>query len=137
MTYFYNFHHPPQGRKQYTVLVSSTSKHFQTVYEGEIWCLCTVTFDQKFPKLNSRLVYCSRLYCIYYFGNKKMRRFPICTLHTHIAWYVKRAWWQFSFLSADSESIISKEKAAGFASMEDFHYGKTECFRNLVHRYTL
>ena len=75
---------------------------------------------------------CIQIFTVY----EKMRRFPICTLHTHIAWYVKRAWWQFSFLSADSESIISKEKAAGFASMEEFHYGKTECFRNLVHKYT-
>ena len=41
------------------VLVSSTPKHFQTVYEGEIWCLCTVTFGQKSSKLNSRPVYCS------------------------------------------------------------------------------
>ena len=29
--------------------------------------LCTVTFAQKVPKLNSRLVYCSRLYGIYFF----------------------------------------------------------------------
>ena len=34
-------------------------------YEGEIWCLCTVTFGQKVSKLNSRPVYCSRLYGIY------------------------------------------------------------------------
>ena len=35
---------------------------FQKAYEGKIWCLCTVTFGQKVPTLNSRLVYCSRLY---------------------------------------------------------------------------
>ena len=38
---------------------------FQTVYEGEIWCLCTVTFGQKSSKLNSRTVYCSQLYGTY------------------------------------------------------------------------
>ena len=40
------------------VSVSSTPKDFQTLYEGE----CTVTFGQNSPKLNSRPVYCSRLY---------------------------------------------------------------------------
>ena len=35
---------------------------FQTVCEGEIWCLCTVTFGPKSIKLNSRPVYCSQLY---------------------------------------------------------------------------
>ena len=30
--------------------------HFGRAYEGEIWCLCTVTFGQKVPKLNSRPV---------------------------------------------------------------------------------
>ena len=33
-----------------------------TVHVGEIWCLCTVTFCPKSSKLNSRPVYCSRLY---------------------------------------------------------------------------
>ena len=36
--------------------------HFQTVYEGEFLCLCTVTFGQKGPKLNSRPVYWLQLY---------------------------------------------------------------------------
>ena len=40
--------------------VSSTPKHFQTAYEGEI--LCFVTFGPKSSKLNSRPVYCLRLY---------------------------------------------------------------------------
>ena len=44
------------------VLVGNTFSYFQTVYEGEIWCLCTVTFAPKDPKLNSRPVYCLRLY---------------------------------------------------------------------------
>ena len=44
------------------VSVSGTTQGFQTVHEGEIWCLCTVTFGSKGPKLNSRLVYCSQLY---------------------------------------------------------------------------
>ena len=48
------------------VASSSTFFDFQKAYEGEIWCLCTVTFDQKVPKLNSRPVYCSRLYGMYY-----------------------------------------------------------------------
>ena len=43
-------------------MVSSTFSDFQKAYEREIWCLCTVTFGQKVPKLNSRPVYCSRLY---------------------------------------------------------------------------
>ena len=47
--------------------LSSTLKDFQTVYEEEIWCLCTVTFGQKVPKLNSRPVYCLRLYGNLYF----------------------------------------------------------------------
>ena len=34
--------------------------HFQTVYEGEFWCLW-----RNGPKLNSRPVYCSRLYSTY------------------------------------------------------------------------
>ena len=46
-------------------LVSRTPKHFQTVYEGEIWCLCTVPFDPKSSKLNSRPVYCLQLYGSY------------------------------------------------------------------------
>ena len=41
--------------------VSSTPKDFQTVYEGEILCLCTVTFGQNGPKLNSSPVYCLQL----------------------------------------------------------------------------
>ena len=44
------------------VLVSSTSKDFQTSYEGEFRCLYTVTFGKNCSKLNSRPVYCSRLY---------------------------------------------------------------------------
>ena len=48
--------HLLQSHKQEHVLVSSTSKDFQTVYEEEIGCLCTVTFDQKSLKLNSSLV---------------------------------------------------------------------------------
>ena len=43
------------------VLVNTTFNDFQTVYEGEFWCLCTVTFCQKSSKLNSRSVHCSWL----------------------------------------------------------------------------
>ena len=43
-------------------MVSSTFKEFQTVCEGEIWCLCVVIFDQKNSKLNSGPVYCFWLY---------------------------------------------------------------------------
>ena len=32
---------------------SSTFSNFHKAYEEEIWCLCTVTSDQKVPKLNS------------------------------------------------------------------------------------
>ena len=35
--------------------------HFQKAYKEEIWCLCTLTFDQKVPKLDSRPVYCLQL----------------------------------------------------------------------------
>ena len=45
-------------------MVSSTFKDFQTVYEVEIWCLCTVTFGQKSSKSNSRPVYGLQLYGI-------------------------------------------------------------------------
>ena len=34
----------------------------KTIFEGEIWCLCTVTFGPKSSKLNFRAVYCSQLY---------------------------------------------------------------------------
>ena len=53
--------------------------HCNTVYEGEIWCLCTVTFGQKGSKLNSKPVYCSRLY---YFWNIMLCRLlnVICTV---------------------------------------------------------
>ena len=40
---------------------SGTAEDCQTVYEEKIWCLCTVTFEQKCPKLNSRQVYCLQL----------------------------------------------------------------------------
>ena len=36
------------SRKQEFVLVSSTPKDFQNVYEGEIWRLCNVTFVQRY-----------------------------------------------------------------------------------------
>ena len=51
--------------KQQHVSVSSTFLDFQKAYEGEICCLCTGTFGQKVPKLNSSLIYCSRLYGIF------------------------------------------------------------------------
>ena len=34
--------------------LSQLVAHFQKAYEREIWCLCTLTFGQKVPKLNSR-----------------------------------------------------------------------------------
>ena len=43
------------------VVVSNIFSDFQKAYEAEISCLCTVTFGQKDPKLNSRPVYCFRL----------------------------------------------------------------------------
>ena len=43
---------------------SSTFLDFQTVYDGKIGCLCTVTFGQKSSKLNSKPVYCSQLFGI-------------------------------------------------------------------------
>ena len=49
-------------RKVASSRLSRLVAHFQTVYEGEFWCLCTVTFGKYGPKLNSRPVYCSRLY---------------------------------------------------------------------------
>ena len=68
--------HPKQCRTFYgndyayrkVVYVASSKlswfKNFQTVCEGEIWCLCTMTFGQKSLKLNSRQVYCLRLYSL-------------------------------------------------------------------------
>ena len=65
--------HPKQCRTFYgndyayrkVVYVASSKlswfKNFQTVCEGEIWCLCTMTFGQKSLKLNSRPVYCHNL----------------------------------------------------------------------------
>ena len=46
----------------WTKKVSSTFQDFQTAYEGEIWCLRTMTYGQKSSKLNSRPIYCSQLY---------------------------------------------------------------------------
>ena len=40
------------------LLVGSTAEDFLTVHEGEILCLCTVTFGQKVP--NWRLLNTSR-----------------------------------------------------------------------------
>ena len=51
-----NYHEVASSRLSWLVA------HFQAVYKGEFWCLCTVTFGQNGPKLNSRPVYCSRLY---------------------------------------------------------------------------
>ena len=45
-----------------TISVSSIFKDFQTVYEGEIWCLCTVTFDQEIQNWIVDRSSCSRLY---------------------------------------------------------------------------
>ena len=62
-------------RKVASSRLSRTFKDFQNVYEGKIWCLCTVTFDQKISKLNSRSVYCSRLYSMsdnLFWGAEKM-----------------------------------------------------------------
>ena len=46
--------------RSWPLFTCSIFKYFQTVYEGEIWCLCTVTFDPKGPNLNSRPVYTAR-----------------------------------------------------------------------------
>ena len=46
------------SQEQEHVLVSTTPKEFQTVYEREIWCLCSL-------KWNSSLIYYSWLYCIF------------------------------------------------------------------------
>ena len=103
--------------------MSQCSRIF-SVYEGEIWCLCTGTFGQKSSKLNSRSVYCSLLYgtcclvrpgpsafsiefqknsnVICFFGKKK-----ICLLHLRrdvigiLLWsmsekFVKSRWLQLS-----------------------------------------
>ena len=61
------------------VKVSSTFSDFQKAYEGEIWYLCTMTFGQKVPKLNCRLVYCSRLYSMW-FVILKVRNPLLCTV---------------------------------------------------------
>ena len=52
-------------RKVASSRLSRLLAHFQTVYKGEFWCLCTVTFGRNGPKMNSRPVYCSRLYSTY------------------------------------------------------------------------
>ena len=50
-------------------LVCSTHWLFQIAYEGDCGCLRTVTFGQKDPKSNSRLVYSSRLYGSYIYNS--------------------------------------------------------------------
>ena len=75
--------------------VSSTFSDFQKAYEGDFWCWCTVTFGQKVPKLNSRPVYCSRLYgiCNFFLYRLDCRKCPKtflsqCTLEQHQIAYV-------------------------------------------------
>ena len=52
----------------------ASPKLLQSVYEGEIWCLSTVTFWEKVDFCNSRQVYCSRLYGIAIFlDNSNLR----------------------------------------------------------------
>ena len=55
----------PWSREQEHVLVSSTSKDFQTLYEGKSDAYVLWPLDFDLWPLNSRLVYCSRLYGIY------------------------------------------------------------------------
>ena len=63
------------------VLNSSTFYDCQTVYEGEIWCLCTVTCGQKSSKLNSIPVYCSQLYGILIVDIIIIRTITILQIH--------------------------------------------------------
>ena len=60
--YFRNLAKVVLSSRYRKVASSSLSRLVAQAYEGEIWCLCTVTFGQKVPKLNCRPVYYSRLY---------------------------------------------------------------------------
>ena len=55
-----------QNLKKMVTVKSRESAYlsFQKAYKGEMWCLCTMIFGQKFSKLNSRPVYYTRLYGI-------------------------------------------------------------------------
>ena len=55
-----------QNLKKMVTVKSRESAYlsFQKAYKGEMWCLCTMIFGQKVSKLNSRPVYCTRLYGI-------------------------------------------------------------------------
>ena len=62
-------------------LGSSTFLDFQTASEREIWCLCTVTFGQESPKLNSKTVYNKILKSWYFTFTAAQRNCPfICSL---------------------------------------------------------
>ena len=63
------------SRSMSLLVNSSTPKDFQTVYEREIWWLCTVTFGPKSLELNSwpnRGAFCHFPFrWIYYYGSNK------------------------------------------------------------------
>ena len=62
MPAFHRYRKVDSRSKSRSRSVAQLFKDFQTVYEGEISCFCTVTFGPKSLKLNSGPVYCSRLY---------------------------------------------------------------------------
>ena len=85
-------------KKRYRKVASSGLSwlvaHFQTVYEGEFWCLCTVTFGQNGPKLNRRPVDCSYISFLLW-KNLRMVKFSalfweghknVCLFLTEQAW---------------------------------------------------
>jgi hypothetical protein len=99
-------------------VLSSTFKNSQTVYEGKTCCLCIVTFGQKSSKLNSRLVYCSRLYGLSLNTQPKIQMlnglnlsYAAATLFgkifRHSSTIVSRYFWRTftGILPAESESI--------------------------------
>ena len=73
-----------------------------TVYEGEIWCLCTVTFGQKNSKLNSRPVYCLQLlrYTNFLWLSEDWLK---------IVWWLSEltAWCKFFIMSTEFDKNIS------------------------------
>ena len=79
---------------------------FRLFMKGKIWCLCTVTFGQKISKLNRRLIYCSRLYGIYYIHDQSIQH----DNRLYTFWQIcHQDWDYFKFVFSTNPKILEKE----------------------------
>ena len=92
-----------------TARLSSPPKDFQTLHEGDIWRLCTVTFGPKSLKLNSRPVYCSQLYgCTFDM---------ICAKSIPAPYVLLSNLFQFCFACPDKHNCLSLRSSQKFEIM--------------------